>query len=170
MMIKTGAPATILAEKKSQIDILGRQAEKIAQLKRAAEIQEAMKDTGETLPSGIAAAIPWLDKLIDKFKDLFGLLGSSAAKAAMGNIAPMVSSSPAPLAVGLSQVKKQMDKLNVGSFFSNVSQLASPNYYTTSSASTYNINVPVTATVSNQSDISRLAYAVAKEIAANVRS
>lgn len=170
MLIRSGASPEILAAKKAQIDQLGSQAEKLARLKQAAEIQAAAKETGEDLPKGIGEALPWLDKIIEKFKDLFDLLGSSSAASAMQAIAPLVSSSPAPLATGLKQIKSEMAKLDIGGFFSNVSQVAKPNYYSNTSSNIYNINVPVTASVGNQADISRLAYAVAKEIAANVRS
>ena len=144
----------------------------LAQLKQAAALQQALAATGDKLPSGMAEAIPWIDKIIQRFKELFGLLTSSTATNALNNLSPLVSASPAPLAVGLSQIRRQMNQLStttLPNFYGNVSQLANQSYYSNSTMRTYNINVPVTATVNGNADIGRLAYAVAKEIAANVR-
>lgn len=172
-LIKTGTKPSQLTEKKKTIDLLGRQVSELAKLKQTAEVQQALKNTGEALPTGLSEAIPWLNTIIEKFKSLFALLNSSPASSAMDAIKPLISESPAPLAVGLSQIKRQMDQLSSSSlprFYNNVSQLARPNQYSTNQSSVYNINVPVSATISNQSDIRILAYAVAKEIAANVRT
>jgi hypothetical protein len=62
-----------------------------------------------------------------------------------------------------------MNQLDLSGLFGNVAQLARPGGGSGSYSSVYNINVPISATVGSQVDVKVLAYAVAKEIAANVR-
>lgn len=173
-LIKAGASPAVLAEKKRVIDAQGVEAQALTKLRAEAELQNnLLKSQQDGTAEGLEQSSLWLQNLMNKFKDFFALLTSAAAKSAMDIINPLVSSSPAPLALGLSQIRSQMDKLSGGSlprFGGSIAQLAAPSQITNSRSSVYNINVPVTATVSNQADIKILAYAVAKEIATNVRS
>lgn len=173
-LVKAGASPAVLAEKKRIIDAQGIEAQALTKLRTEAELQNnLLKSQQDGTAEGLEQSSLWLQNLMNKFKDFFALLTSAAAKSAMDIINPLVSSSPSPLALGLSQIRSQMDKLSGGSlprFGGSIAQLAAPSQMINNRSSVYNINVPVTATVSNQSDIKILAYAVAKEIATNVRS
>lgn len=166
-MVRSGASKQSLAEKKQTIDRLQREAQALTTLRTDAERQASMLNVGIT--EGFENSSTWLQALIGQFQSFFALLTSATAKNAMNTIDPLTAHSPAPLALGLKQIGAQMNQLDLSGLFGNVAQLARPGGGGGSYSSVYNINVPISATVGNQVDVKVLAYAVAKEIAANVR-
>ena len=102
-----------------------------------------------------------------RLKEFVGYILSGNFAKALAMFKPFVSDSPAPMAVGLDQIRKGFSNLRsqeMPALASAINGLARPVSPAFAGGNTYNMPVTVNANVSGNTDIHQLAYMIAREM------
>jgi len=118
------------------------------------------------LKEGFLAVAKAITSVINALKTFIQLVLQGSFQKALDLLNPFVSKSPAPMAVGLEQIRKGFGRLTsqeMPSLASAINGLARPVAPAYSSGNTYNTPITVNANVSGNTDVHQLAYVIARE-------